>query len=284
MKILVTGGGGFIGKMVVSQARNHRHTVTTYDAKDGHDILDKSDLAKHVCHCDGVVHLAGRLGTTETFGYMERTLMVNISGAINVFEAAKNNHKKVVYLGTKVCNWYNPYLISKRTACELALMYSQYQDTDINVVRAMNVYGPGQHWGRIEKMVPTFIVNAIKGDPLKIYGDGKQVVDLIHVYDIAEIILKLMEGNQWGLDIEAGTGIATSINAVADMIIEHLGSYSRIEHTPMRIGEPPHSTTIADTRALNGVLDYWPQIDLADGMKGTIDWYRDHYQEVQDYG
>ena len=284
MRILVTGGSGFIGKHVVTLARELGHQVETYDRHQGLDVMDKVTLQLAVDRNDAVIHLAGILGTTETFDTMERTLRVNINGALNVFEAALAGDKRVVYLGTKVCNWYNPYLISKRCSAELALMYAQYKGLRINVVRAMNVYGPGQHWGRVNKAVPTFIVNAIKGDDLVIYGNGQQVVDLIHTSDMANIIMLLLEGDQVGLSVEAGTGTPTTVMAMAEMIHEMVGSKSCITFDPMRIGEPDHSHTLADTSVLNGELNYWPSVGLERGMRETVEWYKQHYLEVEDNG
>jgi UDP-glucose 4-epimerase len=282
VKILVTGGEGFIGKHFCTMAYIRGHKIETYDKHRGQDVLDKPELEEAVRRNDAVVHLAGRLGTTETFDAMERTLNVNIKGAVNVFEAALAGDKRVVYLATKQCDWYNPYLISKRCSAELALMYAQYKGLRINVVRAMNVYGPGQHWGKINKAVPTFIVNAIQGKDLIVYGDGKQLVDLIHVYDIADILMILLMSDYKGLSVEAGTGQPTTVLAMAEMIRDLVGSKSCIKFVPMRIGEPPHSTTIADTKVLNGTLEYWPLVDLEEGMAGTVDWYKEHYLEVQD--
>ncbi len=178
----------------------------------------------------------------------------------------------------------NPYLITKRCAAEMALMYHRHLGLKVVVVRALNVYGPGQHWGRIHKAVPTFIVAAIKGEPLPVLGDGTQIADLIHVSDACEILIRSLDYGVWGESIDACTGVPMRVIDMANMIIDISGSKSSIEHRPMRKGEPIHSIQAGDPSQALRLLDYYPRQELVSGMKDTIDWYMAHYLEVEDHG
>lgn len=284
MKVLVTGGSGFIGQHAIGALRREGHVVITFDRKLGMDIMDLASVHAGVSQCDVVLHLAGILGSAERFADPGITIDINIKGSLNVFEAAQQQNKSVIYLGTKARHWNNPYLITKRTAAEFALMYSQYRGLRIAVVRAMNVYGSGQHWGRVQKAVPTFIVQALRNEPLAVYGDGTQVIDLIHVSDLCEIFNRILAQEKYGIDVEAGTGVSTSVNDLVALILRLTSSQSKVEYHVMRSGEPPNSATVADTVSLKQLLDYTPRVALDIGMEETVKWYAAHYLEVEDHG
>ena len=234
----------------------------------------------------GRIHLAGILGSSETIDYIRKTININVIGALNVLDACHKYDKPLVNVGTPSHNppWLNPYLISKRCASELALMYARYLDCKVSVVRGQNVYGPGQHWGRIKKAVPTFIMAALRNEPISVFGDGSQIIDLIHVQDFCEIMVRTLELPTWGHSIDAGTGIPTTAKWLAELIIELADSESEIVYKPMRVGEPDQSTTLANPCQTVHLLDYYPRIQLEWGMKGTIEWYKQHGMEVQDRG
>jgi UDP-glucose 4-epimerase len=285
MKVLITGGAGFIGRHLADTLNLRGHETVAYDTRTGQNVLDRDAITAAVADCDRVAHLAGCLGTMETFDHIEQTIDVNIKGALNVFDAALAHGKPVVSLATKVCDWYNPYLVTKRCSAEFALMYHQYKGLRISVVRGTNAYGPGQHWGAVEKSVPTFIVHALRDEPLTIYGDGTQAVDLVHVNDLCDVIARLLEGENWGLSVEAGTGIAVPVIDMAEMILRLTGSHSEIRFAPMRLGEPGHSAIVADNASLLPLMGSdWSWTPLEQGMADTVAWYQEHYLEVEDRG
>jgi len=278
--ILVTGGCGFIGSHLCDllKARGHSR-IMRYDLRNGLDVLNYPTLEKHVMAHEVVFDVSGMLGSAETFSQVWPTFETNVHGTLNILEAARATETPVVHLSLKN-KWHNPYMISKHASTELCEMYRDYYGLEVSVVRGLNAYGPGQHWGAVRKVVPTFIVNALQNKPLTLFGDGQQIVDMVYVRDLAEIMLRLWEQKQWGVVIDGGTGVPMTVRDLAELIIDLSGSESAIEYEPMRPGEPVDAIAIADASEAMRAVGYYPQTGLVDGMRMTIGWYREHWQEV----
>lgn len=283
-RVLVTGGRGFIGRHLMEALRARGAVVDSYDLVDGLDVLDEDRLAWSVGSRDVVFDCAGVLGSEETIDHIARTVDVNIKGTLNVLAACKKYDIPMVFLSLKT-DWHNPYLITKRAATEFCQMYSEYLGLRVAVVRGLNVYGPRQHWGRVRKAVPTFIVAALKGQPLTVFGDGSQITDQIYVSDLCEILIRTWERGCWGDVFDGGTGVPTSVNRLAYSIKKATGSGSDIIYLPMRKGEPMSGgRQLADTTYVRQQLGYEPQVGLVKGLTMTIAWYREHMDEVYDCG
>ena len=281
MRCLVTGGKGFIGAHIVDLLRARGHETHTYDLRDGKSTLDAEQLYQAARGMDVVFGCSGKLGSAETFAEIESTISTNVIGTLNALEACRRNGIPLVYISLKN-EWLNPYMISKHTGTHLCEMYNSYCGTPTAVMRGLNAYGPGQHWGKVRKVIPTFIVNALQGKPLRLFGDGKQIIDLIYVRDMAEIMIRLWECGCWGAVIDGGTGVPVMVEEVARKVIEMAGSNSTIEYEPMRRGEPEHAIALADPGPARRLLNYYPETSLEKGLAQTIDWYRQHYLEVCD--
>ena len=279
MRALVTGGKGFIGSHLCDVLRARGWQVSTWDKVDGQDILDEDGLDRAVAGCQVVFGCAGKLGSAETFANIEETVKCNILGPLNVLKACWNHERPYVYLSLKN-EWRNPYMITKHTASEFCRMYYEYYNLPVAVVCGLNAYGPGQHWGAVRKMIPTFIMQALKGEPLMVYGDGQQIVDLIYVDDLAEIMVRCWEHGIWGQEIDGGTGIPLKVVDVARMITRLCGSTSDILLCDMRKGEPKRAVALADPAPVLQLLGYYPETPLEQGMAETIYWYRRHGDEV----
>jgi UDP-glucose 4-epimerase len=279
MKALVTGGKGFIGSHIVDLLRERGHETYTYDLRDGKSTLDAEQLYESARGMDVVFGCAGKLGSAETFAEIESTISTNVTGTLNVLEACRRNGIPLVYISLKN-EWLNPYMISKHTGTHLCEMYNAYCNTPTAVMRGLNAYGPGQHWGKVRKVIPTFIVNALENRPLMLFGDGKQIIDLIYVRDMAEIMVRMWERGCWGAVIDGGTGVPVTVEEVARKVIELVDSNSVIEYEPMRKGEPQRAVALADPAPVRQLLDYYPETDLYTGLAQTVAWYREHYKEV----
>lgn len=279
MRALVTGGRGFIGSHLCGLLRERGHEVEIYDLVEGMDVLDTERVSERVEHADVVFDCAGILGSAETFDHVQKTADANIKGTLNVLEACRQHYKPMVFLSLKNA-WHNPYMITKRAATEFCQMYHEYYRVKVAVVRGLNAYGPGQHWGAVRKVVPTFIMQALNDEPLLIYGDGNQVVDLIYVRDLCEIMVRCWEREAWGAVLDAGTGVPVTVNQLAQRIVELCHSSSVIKYEPMRLGEPKRAVALANPADALQLLSYYPQTPLDKGLERTIKWYRVHGWEA----
>lgn len=293
MKILITGGSGFIGRYVTKRLFNRDHQIIIYDlikpAFDGADycfgdMQDKQKLCDCIEKTDAVMHLAGLLGTSETIDEPVGPAMVNIIGSLDLFEACRRFDKPACYIAVGNHFMLNTYAITKTCVERFALMYNREHGTRITVVRGLNAYGPYQKHKPVRKVIPNFILPALRNEPITIYGTGKQIMDFIYVDDLAEILCRaLLDGHGiYHNVIEAGSGKQTNINYIAETIIKLSGSKSIINHLPMRSGEEAGCVVVADMNTMLS-LDYGPRdmVGLERGLLRTIDYYREHLEEYK---
>jgi nucleoside-diphosphate-sugar epimerase len=146
-------------------------------------------------------------------------------------------------------------------------------------MKAFNVYGPRQMGTEaVTKIVPRFAINALQGEPLPIYGDGHQTIDLVHVEDCAECFARAVDrAPGQGEVIEVGTGVAITVLDVARRILDLVGG-GEMEFLPMRIGEGPEYP-VADTRMAREILGYVPAAS-PDRLAETLLWYREQDSHI----
>jgi nucleoside-diphosphate-sugar epimerase len=215
-------------------------------------VQDFGSVYEAVGKVDGVIHLAAVLGTQETIHCPEIAVETNIRGSLNVFEACARFSKPCVYI-TVGNHWMqNPYSITKTCAERFAWMFNKERGTRIAVVRALNAYGPGQKSKPVRKIIPTFIEAALAGKPIPIYGDGSQIMDMIWVRDVAEILVRalVMDHGNFSTPFEAGTGKNTSVQVIAELVLDVTGSPAGVEYLPMRPGEPESSVVLGNPKTL----------------------------------
>lgn len=266
-KVLVTGGNGFIAKYVINLLKDQGYLPITivrsyYPASQDHlkgcivytgDIRDKGVVYKAVGASDGVINLAGILGTSETFNSPRETIETNILGSLNVFESAANWKVPLVQIAVGNHWEINSYSTTKTTAERLAIQFAR-MGNKFNVVRALNACGVGQKFHEVKKIIPTFFNLAIADKDINVYGgeDNCGLMDMVWVGDVAGILLDVLERTddgslEPGQIFEAGTGLGYSVWDVAHRIVEITQSKSKIVATPMRDGEGLRSAVIAQT-------------------------------------
>lgn len=291
--ICVTGLDGFIAGYAIEKLQdkgyevigNVRHTtnnpilknVTQYNV----DIRDSVGVYSMIEHCDGVIHLAGLLGTSENMKHSSKMTDVNINGTLNVLEAVENFHIPCVVIGVGNYWMNNPYAITKYAAEKFALM-SAKAGNRVAVVRALNAFGPRQKYGRIFKIIPTFVTQALQNKPLKVYGGKKKCssMDMIFVGDVAEVLvdtlylLDTIPDRVIGKVIEAGTGYGYKVYDIAEKIIKLTKSKSEIVEVPMREGEDEESMVVAnDPSHFPGTQEYCDKY-FEKHLKETINYYK----------
>lgn len=291
MNVLVTGGSGFIGSHVVSALLQRDLTPVIFDRHVRKppagcelilgDVRDPVAVTEAVAHADGVIHLAAVLGTQETIANPRPAAETNILGALNVFEALAQ-YQVPAALAAVGNHWMqNGYSISKTSAERYAEMYNLERCTSIAVVRALNAYGPGQSvaapygHSKVRKIMPSFICRGLSGHPIEVYGSGGQMMDMIHVADVAEVFVRAMLHGPHpdGICYEAGTGLAPKVMTIADLVCEYTGGH--IVKVPMRPGEPEDSIVSGDPFTLEPLYGQVPSFrSLRDGIAETVEWYR----------
>ena len=284
MKILVTGVG-FIGNYVVENLLAKGHQVTAFDRHAQlrndvetflGDIRDATAVSEAVSHHDGVIHLAGILGTAETVDNPLPSIETNIIGSLNVLQACRKYSKKAVNI-TVGNHWMlNSYAISKSTVEKLTFMFNKEHKTQTVTVRGLNAYGPRQKPKPVRKIIPNFIIPALKDEDLLVNGDGSQIMDMIYVTDIAEILVRalLNDHNTYDKIFEAGTGRATTVKEIAEEVIKQVGK-GRIRFVRMRQGEEEHAVVLGDPTTLTS-LGFDKFVSLEDGLRDTIAWYKEN--------
>ena len=300
--ILVTGGNGFIGRYVVEELQSRgykvyvldRHNLPTQPESFFGDIKDATLVTDAVSHVDGVIHLAGVLGTQETIENPLPAAETNILGGLNVIGACVQYDVPLINIA--VGNYWmdNTYSITKSTVERLVRMTSKYQGKAMASVRALNAYGPRQvpiaPWGpsKVRKIMPSFICRALTGMPIEIYGDGQQIMDMIYVSDVAFILCSALEllDSEGSIEttIEAGTGRDTTVadiaEEVAKAVLEVDGATVAVTNLPMRPGEDPGSVVKAEASTLE-VLGY-SAADLTPlhlGVERTVAYFKDYLSE-----
>jgi UDP-glucose 4-epimerase len=270
MRVLVTGGSGFIGTAVRKVLEARGDEFVTFDHP--HDIRSYSDVVEALNGCDAVINLAGILGTSETLDLEHDLIDVNICGALNVARAAERQRIPLVQIGTGHRGQLNVYAITKACAEDLILSRTKWAGLKANVVRAFHAYGPGQKapapYGKatVRKIIPAFVCAALEGHPLYVNGSGMQTIDLVHVDDVARVLVQGIEG-PYGRTLEAGTGHPVTVLSAAYAVIAACESESKIELVPMRMGEPLMSDVVATH--VDPEARKWPSLD------DTITYYRE---------
>lgn len=287
MKVLVTGGTGFIGSHVVEALKEAGHSLTILGRRVVEptepdalfalaNIMDYEAVAEAVSKSDAVIHLAGLVGTEQSLRTPEAFVETNVIGSINVFDACRFFDKPCVYASVGNTDEQNIYAISKYTAERLALMYNKEHKTRVLVVRLFNTYGERQHARPVRKLVPSAVTAALRDKPITIFGDGQQRNDFIYVKDVARILVQALENEEldpntiWHL----GTGVSTSVLDIVKLIIQTAGSSSEIILSGSARPGESLSTLVAD-RGRFIVPDY-PFTPLEVGLQSTIDSFRSH--------
>ncbi|MBR9692421.1 NAD-dependent epimerase/dehydratase family protein [Candidatus Woesearchaeota archaeon] len=292
MRILITGGSGFIGQHAAKHLLAAGHDVTTLDiAENGIDgvrhvkgsICDAETVGIAMEGQDAVVHLAAVVSAAGSIDDPETTYTVNIEASVNVLAAARlAGVKKAVLASSAAVYGLEPSTPTKED--EPLQPLSPYAESKIAMeelateaglptvcLRFFNVYGPSQKAdSQYAAAIPAFVTKALANEPLTIYGDGEQTRDFVYVADIAKAIeLALTKGT--GV-MNIASGKKTSINELAKTIIKLTESESDIEHAEPRDGDPRISA--ADVSTAKKELDFSATTELEEGLKETISWYQ----------
>lgn len=274
MKVLVTGGAGFIGSHLCERLLERGDQVlclddlstgraSNLDACRSHpafafvegSVLDEALVARTVAGCQGVFHLAARVGVRLVLEEPSATLEANVVGTRHVLAAAARSGTRVLFAsssevyGRNECPPFEEraplltgatneprwsYACSKAMGESLAFAHAREQGLALVVVRFFNVVGPRQR-GRYGMVLPRFVRAATRGEPLEVYGDGTQTRCFLHVSDALGAVLSLWdEPRARGQVVNVGSTTEVSIGALAQQVRRIARSRSPIVHMPYR--------------------------------------------------
>jgi UDP-glucose 4-epimerase len=285
--VLVIGSSGFLGSFVVEALLAEGHEVTGADLTASPwapdlpwvkcDVRDVATLRSTFAEYrpEAVMNLSGVLGTQETFDHPQDTVATNVLGSINVLDCARD--WGMPYIGVQTGTpWFSPYAISKRSATEFVRSYHFAYGLRGTVLKVFNAYGPRQDGtGKVNKIIPRFVHNALRGEPIPIFGSGEQVIDLVHAEDCAAAFSRALTRAPFkGEVIEVGSGKPIRVLDVAQAVIDIVGQGS-VEHGPRRMGEGAEYP-VADLTVCRDVLGFVPDASL-DRLAATVEWYRRYF-------
>ncbi|MFI6942411.1 dTDP-glucose 4,6-dehydratase [Streptomyces sp. NPDC050418] len=308
MRILVTGGAGFIGSHYVrtllgpdSPAPGVELTVLdalTYAGRRANlpasgftfvrgDVCDARLLDELAAGHDHLVHFAAESHVDRSIEDAAAFIRTNVLGTQTVLDAALRHGRRVVLVSTDevygsvaagACaedappRPSSPYSASKASAELLALAQHRTHGLDVTITRGTNTYGPHQY---PEKIIPLFTARLLRGERVPLYGDGRQVRDWLHVDDhVRAVDLVRREGRSGAVYNVAG-GVELSNRELTGRLLALLGAgWDRVAYVRDR---PGHDLRYAvDDSRIRTELGFRPVIDFTDGLKETVEWYARH--------
>ncbi len=303
MKVLVTGGAGFIASHIVDAYVERGHEVFILDdlstgqkpnvnPKATFHQVDIAD-AKAVklieqIRPDVLNHHAAQMDVRHSVADPQFDARVNILGFINLLEACKNaGTKKIIFASSGGAVYgeqetfpaaedhptrpASPYGVSKRTGELYLSYYQQAFGLPYIALRYANVYGPRQSNKGEAGVVAIFISLLLAGKVPVINGDGKQTRDYVNVGDVVNVNVAALTSPYVG-EINIGTGVETDVVALYELLRQGVGSKLEARHGPAKIGEQRRSCLAAQRAA--DIFGWRPQVSLREGLERTIAYYR----------
>jgi|TARA_B110000503_G_scaffold57937_1_gene92737 UDP-glucose 4-epimerase len=275
MKILVTGGAGFIGTNLIKRLLQDGHEVISIDNyntglkenhQEGCEYLEhdiRSITSYNFINPDVVFHMAAIARIQPSFKNPIDYFTTNANGTLNLVNWCAENNVSLIYAGSSSKHsgrFKNPYTFSKDIGEDIIELYKKHYYLSTTITRFYNVYGPYQLTeGGYTTLIGRWLNNIKNGIQCEIYGDGEQRRDFTHVDDIIDALVAIMDGNHYGWDFELGRGKNISVNEVAKMM----------DITPVykdsKPGEARHTLNIDNTAY--DVLDWEPKINLEEYLK-----------------
>jgi len=310
VRTLVTGGAGFIGSHLADRLLSEGHEVVVVDDESvgrqcnvppkAHyhkcDVTSLKDLGPVFAgDLDVVLHIAGQVSLIQSFADPSRDLQTNVLGTINVLRLCLEHRvKRLLYassmtvygdtaaLPTSECAHCRPvsyYGITKYAAERYVHATARRADLDfspqVTSFRMYNVYGPRQALDNpYQGVLGIFLGNLLRGEPLTIFGDGKQSRDFVYIDDVVDAwVAAIDKPAAYGRVLNLGSGRRMSINELADRALAAFGS-NRLERPPVyRSGRPGEQLHVeADIAQARSVLGWVPRTLFADGLERTVRW------------
>jgi len=302
MRVLVTGGAGFVGTNLTLSLLDHGYDVKIFDdlstgleqniPKDAEfinaSLLDTSNLNNAIKDCDVVVHLGARGSVPRSIKDPIATHDVNSSGTLNVLEAARSSGSHYIFSSSSsvygsnmtlpksedmVLRPLTPYAASKMSGEALSLAYAKSYELPVSTFRFFNIFGP---WQRPDHeyaaVLPKWISKCLKGDEIEVFGDGLQTRDFTYVGTVVNIILNCISKKILHPEpVNLAYGNNISLNQVLEIMKLNFPTL-KVKYLPPRKGDVLHSRN--DPKLIKAL---YPDITLDEfevSLQKTIDWFK----------
>ena len=309
MKVLVTGGAGFIGSNLVRLLLERGHDVVVLDNfASGYrsniaglplaglvvgDVRDASLLDHAIAGTEVVFHLAASVGNARSIDHPHVDATMNVMGTLNVLEAArKHGLRKIVFSSSAgifgelktlpIAEDHpvepdSPYGATKLCAEKLCLAYSKLHGLEAVCLRYFNVFGVRQRFDAYGNVIPIFAQRLIHGQPITVYGDGEQTRDFINVADVAAANLAAGTNRGTSGAFNLGSGTAITVNHLVALIQKVSSLRTTVIHGPVRKGDVRHSR--ADIGAIERALGWKPAAEFEPALAAYMDWAKKAFVE-----
>ena len=306
MRVLITGAAGFLGSHLSDRFLAEEHEVVGVDnlitgdsgnlahlQREERFRFSRQDVSRGLTvdgSVDGVLHFASPASPIDYLEHPIATLDVGSLGTRNALELARAHGARFFMASTsevygdplehpqRETYWgnVNPigprsvYDEAKRFSEALTMAYHRQHALDTRIVRIFNTYGPRMR-ARDGRVVSNFVVQALAGEPLTIYGDGSQSRSFCYVSDEVDGIYRLfMHGDADPTNI--GNPDEFTVRELADLVLELTGSKSEIVARPLPIDDP--KVRRPDITRARQTLGWWPRVPLREGLQRTIEWFK----------
>jgi UDP-glucose 4-epimerase len=308
MRVLVTGGAGFIGHHLVGALLDRGDEVVVLDDLSTGDmarlaavvprirfvsgsILDPDALRPAVESCEVVFHLAAIASVARSLENPVLTTQVNVIGSIEVMlAAAAHGVRRVVFASSSAVYGVpetlpcredfraqpeSPYGAGKLAAEHDLRSLGSHHGVETNSLRFFNVFGPGQDpASEYAAVIPRFITAVLEGRRPVVFGDGSATRDFIYVGDVIRaMLLASSRDTAPGITCNVASGRSTSLLALVSAIASATGTDVEPDFAPPRSGDIPHS--VADVRRARESLGFAAEVAFDEGIRRTVAWYRD---------
>ena len=305
MKIVITGGAGFIGSHLAEFYHNRNEEVHIIDDFSSGRIENISHLSRAIIHkgsitqesilkkilenADIVFNFAAMVSVNESLASPKECNEININGLINLLHAASENSvKKLIHSSSAAvygddeempktesmaASPKSPYGITKLCGEFYCKIFSDMRKIKTIALRYFNVFGPRQNpYSQYAAVIPVFIKRALEDQDIIIYGDGNQTRDFIYVDDIIAANLRAAENDEVKGVFNVANGKAVKILELAETIIQLTNSKSRIKFEQPRAGDIINS--VAGIKNAEEALSFRPKVSLVEGLNNTIEYIK----------
>jgi nucleoside-diphosphate-sugar epimerase len=315
--VLITGGAGAIGSNLTRTIAElkARTVIVLDDFSAGYEwnipslpnvlsvkgsVTDEAALKRvFALKPDIVYHLAAFFANQNSVDYPQRDLMTNGLGTLLIFQYAQMCRTARVVYASSGCSIYGseaplplkeefmsmhlttPYQITKMLGELYGNFFHHYYGLPIVKTRLFNSYGPGEVPGQYRNVIPNFIFRALLGLPLPFTGDGDETRDFTYVMDIVDALLRAGYFEQAiGREMNIASGTEINILQMAERINELTGNKAGIIRAERRVWDTK-KRLLASIEKAKELLGYEPKINFEDGLKATIQWFKDNFENIR---